>query len=46
MLTALDLIPVITKRPWVNTGMQEQWKEAYPGLTGKLLTNVMELHKP
>jgi len=25
----------------VNTDMQEQWKSAYPGLTGKLLTQAM-----
>jgi len=25
----------------VNTAMQQQWKEAYPGLLGKLLSNVM-----
>jgi NAD(P)-dependent dehydrogenase (short-subunit alcohol dehydrogenase family) len=25
----------------VNTDMQEQWKDAYPGLTGKLLTSAM-----
>ncbi|BCS17308.1 short chain dehydrogenase/reductase family protein [Aspergillus puulaauensis] len=25
----------------VNTAMQEQWKEAYPGLLGKLLTTAM-----
>jgi hypothetical protein len=25
----------------VNTAMQQQWKDAYPGLLGKLLTSVM-----
>ncbi|KAI0134310.1 hypothetical protein BJ170DRAFT_575724 [Xylariales sp. AK1849] len=25
----------------VNTAMQQQWKDAYPGLTGKLLSNAM-----
>jgi len=25
----------------VNTDMQEQWENAYPGLTGKLLKNAM-----
>lgn len=25
----------------MNTDMQEQWKDAYPGLLGKLLTGVM-----
>jgi NAD(P)-dependent dehydrogenase (short-subunit alcohol dehydrogenase family) len=25
----------------VNTAMQQQWKDAYPGITGKLLSNVM-----
>jgi hypothetical protein len=24
----------------VNTAIQQQWKDAYPGLTGKLLTNA------
>lgn len=27
-----------TDAPQVNTAMQQQWKDAYPGLTGKLLT--------
>lgn len=25
----------------VNTAMQQQWKDAYPGITGKLLANAM-----
>ncbi|KAL5120796.1 hypothetical protein ACEQ8H_001277 [Pleosporales sp. CAS-2024a] len=25
----------------VNTAMQQQWKDAYPGITGKLLSNAM-----
>ncbi|CAG8908482.1 unnamed protein product [Penicillium egyptiacum] len=25
----------------VNTAMQQQWKEAYPGITGKLITSAM-----
>ncbi|KAL1958256.1 hypothetical protein VTO42DRAFT_4764 [Malbranchea cinnamomea] len=36
-----DNIYAISVHPGaVNTAMQQQWKEAYPGLTGKLITNV------
>jgi NAD(P)-dependent dehydrogenase (short-subunit alcohol dehydrogenase family) len=37
-----DNIYVLSVHPGaVNTAMQQQWKDAYPGLLGKLLTSVM-----
>jgi len=37
-----DNIYALTVHPGaVNTAMQQQWKDAYPGLYGKLLTSVM-----
>jgi NAD(P)-dependent dehydrogenase (short-subunit alcohol dehydrogenase family) len=37
-----DNIYALTVHPGaVNTAMQQQWKDAYPGLLGKLLTSVM-----
>ena len=32
---------VNSDKPQVNTAMQQQWKDAYPGLTGKLLSWAM-----
>jgi hypothetical protein len=32
---------IILTKAQVNTTMQNQWKDAYPGLLGKLITTVM-----
>jgi len=38
-----DNIIVLSVHPGtVNTNMQEQWKDAYPGVTGKLISFVMQ----
>jgi len=36
-----DIIAVAVHPGAVNTAMQQQWKDAYPGITGKLLTWAM-----
>ncbi|KAK4032788.1 hypothetical protein C8A01DRAFT_50498 [Parachaetomium inaequale] len=36
-----DILAVSVHPGAVNTAMQQQWKDAYPGLTGKLLTWAM-----
>lgn len=37
-----DNVYALTVHPGaVNTAMQQQWKDAYPGITGKLLSNAM-----
>ncbi|KAK4120570.1 NAD(P)-binding protein [Parathielavia appendiculata] len=36
-----DIIAVAVHPGAVNTAMQQQWKDAYPGVTGKLLTWAM-----
>ncbi|KAL2136233.1 hypothetical protein VTI74DRAFT_4863 [Chaetomium olivicolor] len=36
-----DILAVAVHPGAVNTAMQQQWKDAYPGITGKLLTWAM-----
>ena len=40
ILNQLQIITVLITGK-VNTAMQQQWKDAYPGLLGKLLTSAM-----